>query len=150
MDFHSVSIANHGCSVYEVTMHLAQCMDLTSLSATLPLKEEFLTGEWKRWDMVKRWSQGGNNFPKMLNKGPKTKREVLQTGRELSLTIFFCRAPLPPISTHCKLIMMPHCPVSSKITSNWICAFTTKHVWAMFQSSTCNYTLKKTPIDSYS
>lgn len=67
-----------------------------------------------------------------------------------SLTIFFCRAPLPPISTHCKLIMMPHCPVSSKITSNWICAFTTKHVWAMFQSSTCNYTLKKTPIDSYS
>lgn len=66
-----------------------------------------------------------------------------------SLIIFFYKAPPPPISTHSKLIMM-HCPVSSKITSNWICAFTTKHVWAMFQSSTCNYTLKKTPIDSYS
>lgn len=34
--------------------------------------------------------------------------------------------------------------------SNWICAFTTKHVRAMFQSSTCNYKLKETPRDSNS
>lgn len=53
LNFCSISTAKHYCPMYEVAMHLAPCMDITSLTVMLPLNrgdfDKIENGEGGAW-----------------------------------------------------------------------------------------------------
>jgi len=58
LNFYRINIAKQYCPIYEVAVHLAPCMGITSLANILPLNrgdfDKIENGE-RRWGLMKGW-----------------------------------------------------------------------------------------------